>query len=82
MTNQQLSNFTDEQVRAKAHSIWLARQESGEPGNADTDWQEAVNALSENNSKKLGQLPLNYTYRLGIIILLSLGSIIAALLVF
>lgn len=50
MANQPLTNFTEEQIRAKAHQIWLTRQETGKPGNADTDWQDAVHALMQENA--------------------------------
>ena len=73
MINQQLDEFTDEQIRDKAHRIWLARQESGEPGNEETDWQAAVKALSSENSKEsIFNHALRKWFWLGMVVALSL----------
>ncbi|MEM9135920.1 MAG: hypothetical protein AAGB01_01025 [Cyanobacteria bacterium P01_F01_bin.42] len=73
MTSQQMGTLTEEQIRTKAHKIWLTRQENGEPGDADTDWQEAVKALlidlNQQNTSS-GSLVKKYWYVSGIIILL------------
>ena len=79
MTNQQLTNFTDEQIRAKAHQIWLARQQTGEPGTPDADWKDAVSALSaEINDLTTGNSPLIPWFWLGLVVLLTIVAIIVA----
>lgn len=73
MTNIQLSNLPDDQIRSIAHNIWLARQESGEPGNADTDWQAAVNEFSgEINKLTTKKSNLIKKYGIGLAVLLGL----------
>lgn len=78
MTNQQLTNFTFEQIKAKAHQIWLARQETEEAGDPDSDWQAAVKALSDEiNGLPTKNLPL--TRWVGLAALLSIVAIVAVL---
>ena len=77
MTNSQLTQLTDEQIRAKAHQIWIARQQDGEPGNPDSDWQAAVDALSAEIMSF--PFPLSKRYWFGLAALLSLGAIAASL---
>lgn len=40
---------TDEQIRAKAFQIWLARIEAGQPGDAEADWLTAEAELNKAN---------------------------------
>lgn len=40
--------FTDEQIRAKAHGIWLSR--NGNAESAEQDWQDAIAALEAERS--------------------------------
>ncbi len=83
MTNSQLTQFTDEQIRAKAHQIWMARQEDGEPGNPDSDWQAAVDELSaEIITFSKSNTSLNRWYRLGLAAFLSFGAIVVFLVFF
>ena len=36
---------THEEISAKAHEIYLERMAKGEPGNPDSDWQQALERL-------------------------------------
>ncbi len=36
---------TDEEISQKAHEIYLERISKGEPGNSDSDWQQALDML-------------------------------------
>lgn len=78
MTNQMLESLTEDQIRAKAHKIWLARQESGEPGDSDTDWQEAVKVLLEEfapkTKAKLPKPSKPYLYWIGAAGLVTLAA--------
>jgi hypothetical protein len=36
-----------EEISSKAHEIYLERQAKGEPGNPDSDWQQALKLLQK-----------------------------------
>ncbi|VEP11827.1 hypothetical protein H1P_1210018 [Hyella patelloides LEGE 07179] len=47
MVDRQQPHLSREEIKAKAYEMWQTRQENGEPGNAEADWQAAIEVLTE-----------------------------------